>query len=212
MMQRTFDSKNQASEWQGSLPFLLNGKTINKMIVIGGYSWLWFYLISFLEEEKKAIKWQPGSPLPFCYFLGFFFKLFCERPGSRKDGVKPVSTYCTAVGETHFEPRPRYAKLIMELLITTCLKGYLKATKSPPILQKNVSNSYHKFKFSLVQSYMLIQLEISISVINVYFLNYKFKYLLWKLSACGQTGITLRDILFKTAHTSFGRVLWTKTT
>lgn len=59
----------------------------------------------------------------------------------------------------------------MEPLITKCLKGYLKVTKFPPILQKNVNNFYHKFKSSLVQSHMLIQFEIGFSVINVYFFN-----------------------------------------
>lgn len=59
--------------------------------------------------------------------------------------------HSAAVGNIHFEPQPRYAKLIMELLITKCLKGYLKATKFPPILQKNVNNFYinlspHSFK------------------------------------------------------------------
>lgn len=88
----------------------------------------------------------------------------------------------------------------MELLITKCLKGYLKATKFPPIMQKNVNNFYHKLKSSLVQSHMLIQSEISFSVINVHFLNLQIQIsLLWELNACSQRGITLWNMLFKIA-------------
>ena len=69
-------------------------------------------------------------------------------PGSGKDYIKPASTqHCS---EIHFESQPSHAKLIMELLITKCLKGYLKATKFPPIMHKNVNNFYHKLKSSLV--------------------------------------------------------------
>lgn len=46
----------------------------------------------------------------------------------------------------------------MELFITKCLKGYVKATKFLPISQKK----FHKF-----QSHMLLQFEISISVISM---------------------------------------------
>lgn len=63
--------------------------------------------------------------------------MFCESPRSGKDCVNTVSPYSIAVGEIHVEPQPRYAKLIMELLITKCLKGYLKETN---IEGKKVNN------------------------------------------------------------------------
>lgn len=75
----------------------------------------------------------------------------------------------------------------MELLITKCLKGYVKATTLLPVLEKHV-NFYHKFKYSHVQSHSLkwvFQWKICL------FFNVQIQVsLLGKANAYGQTGIT----------------------
>lgn len=93
-------------------------------------------------------------------------------PEVGKNCVNPVSPYSTAVGEIPVEPQPRYAKLIMELLITKCLKGYLKETN----IEGKKLSFYHKFKFSLLQSHANTIWNQYFSYKYVVFLTHKFKY------------------------------------
>lgn len=56
------------------------------------------------------------------------FKCFVKAQGLGRTALIQSLHTALQLGEILVEPQPRYAKLIMELLITKCLKGYLKET------------------------------------------------------------------------------------